>query len=122
MFLLSTFSTTPARLALIASHASRATVLSMPVPTIGADERSNGTAWRCMFDPIRARFASSCSKNGISDAATPAIMPEQRSISLTSSRLASIISPSCLASIRSSTIYPFSSSAVEAGAITKFSS
>jgi hypothetical protein len=36
----------------------------------GADERglrrSSGTAWRCMLEPISARLASSCSRNGIS--------------------------------------------------------
>ena len=42
----------------------------MPVPTSGFSVRSVGTAWRCMFEPISARFASSCSRNGISDAAT----------------------------------------------------
>ena len=39
---------------------------SMPVATIGASGASSGTAWRCMFEPIRARLASSCSRNGIS--------------------------------------------------------
>ena len=38
-----------------------------------ADERRrglrSGTAWRCMFEPISARFASSCSRNGMSAAA-----------------------------------------------------
>ena len=33
-------------------------------------ERSVGTAWRCMFEPISARLASSFSRNGISEAAT----------------------------------------------------
>ena len=42
----------------------------MPVPTSGASGVSSGTAWRCMFAPISARFASSCSRNGISAAAT----------------------------------------------------
>ncbi len=49
---------------------SIATCRSMPVPTIGACGRSSGTAWRCMLAPIRARFTSSCSRNGISAAAT----------------------------------------------------
>ena len=48
----------------------RATTRSMPVPTSGFSVRSVGTAWRCMFEPISARFASSCSRNGISEAAT----------------------------------------------------
>ena len=42
----------------------------MPVPTSGASERTSGTAWRCMFEPISARLASSFSRNGISAAAT----------------------------------------------------
>jgi hypothetical protein len=48
---------------------SRATRSSRPVATNGASVTSNGTAWRCMFEPINARFASSCSRNGISEAA-----------------------------------------------------
>jgi tetratricopeptide (TPR) repeat protein len=43
---------------------------SIPVPTSGASVVTSGTAWRCMFEPIRARFASSCSRNGIRAAAT----------------------------------------------------
>ena len=43
---------------------------SMPVPTSGASARSSGTAWRCMFEPMSARLASSFSRNGISAAAT----------------------------------------------------
>ena len=31
------------------------------------------TAWRCMFEPINARLASSCSRNGTIDAATETI-------------------------------------------------
>jgi hypothetical protein len=40
----------------------------------GADERAtrtrSGTPWRCMFEPMRARLASSCSRKGIIPAAT----------------------------------------------------
>ncbi len=54
----------------IAAPESRATIASMPVPTSGASERTSGTAWRCMFEPISARLASSFSRNGISAAAT----------------------------------------------------
>ena len=43
----------------------------------GADQRLSGrrqgTAWRCMLAPISARLASSCSRNGIDDAATDTI-------------------------------------------------
>jgi hypothetical protein len=35
--------------------------------------RSTGTAWRDMLAPISARFASSCSRNGTSEAATETI-------------------------------------------------
>ena len=52
---------------------STAAVRSTPVPTSGFSGRRHGTACRCMFDPINARFASSCSRNGISDAATDTI-------------------------------------------------
>ena len=37
----------------------------MPVPTSASDFTS-GTAWRCMFEPMSARLASSCSRNGMS--------------------------------------------------------
>ena len=40
----------------------------MPVPTSGLSLTSVGTAWRCMLEPIRARLASSCSRNRISAA------------------------------------------------------
>ncbi len=66
----SIWSTTPVRRAAIAAPESRATIASIPVPTSGASERNSGTAWRCMFEPISARLASSFSRNGISAAAT----------------------------------------------------
>ena len=65
----STWSTMPERRAMIVTPESRATVSSMPVPTKGASARINGTAWRCMLEPISARLASSCSRNGMSAAA-----------------------------------------------------
>ncbi len=37
---------------------------------MGASVRRRGTACRCMLDPMSARFASSCSRNGIREAAT----------------------------------------------------
>ena len=43
---------------------------STPVPTTGASGWRSGTDWRFMFEPIRARFASSCSRNGIIAVAT----------------------------------------------------
>ena len=50
-----------------------ATSRSRPVPTIGGSVTSSGTACRCMFEPMSARFASSCSRNGIKPADTPII-------------------------------------------------
>ena len=50
-----------------------ATAFSRPVATIGGSVTSSGTAWRCMFEPISARLASSCSRNGIRPAETPTI-------------------------------------------------
>ena len=122
MLLLSTFSTMPAFFAFTAIHASRAITLSIPVPTIGASFVKSGTAWRCIFEPISARLASSCSKKGIKDAVTPTIIPEHKSIKFISSLLASMVSPSCLASINSSLIIPLLSIFVEAGAIKSPSS
>ena len=55
----------------------------MPVPTSGACVRTSGTAWRCMFAPMSARFASSCSRNGTSAAATDTIWFGATSISWT---------------------------------------
>ncbi len=50
-----------------------ATAFSRPVATSGGSATSSGTACRCMFEPISARLASSCSRNGISPAETPTI-------------------------------------------------
>ena len=50
-----------------------ATSFSRPVATIGGSATSSGTAWRCMFEPMSARLASSCSRNGIRPAETPTI-------------------------------------------------
>ena len=56
----------------------------MPVPTSGASVFSSGTAWRCMFEPISARLASSCSRNGIIAVATDQICSGETSIRSTS--------------------------------------
>ena len=45
----------------------------MPVPTSGDCDWISGTAWRCMLEPMSARLASSCSRNGISAVATDTI-------------------------------------------------
>ena len=69
MRLASTEATTPASSATTTIFESRATRSSMPVPTNGASDWSSGTPWRCMFEPMSARLASSCSRNGIMPAA-----------------------------------------------------
>jgi len=46
---------------------------SIPVETSGTSGRIRGTAWVCMFEPMSARLASSCSRKGISEALTPTI-------------------------------------------------
>ena len=61
----STYSTTPSALQTTVEPESLAAIHSTPVPTIGASGTNKGTAWRCMFDPIKVRLASSNSKNGI---------------------------------------------------------
>ncbi len=68
-----TSTTTPFFWAITTSPALRAALPSMPVPTYGADVLIRGTACRCMFAPMSARLASSCSRNGISAAATDTI-------------------------------------------------
>ncbi len=57
---------------------------SMPVPTSGASVTSSGTAWACMLEPISARFASSCSRNGIIAVVTDQICSGETSIRSTS--------------------------------------
>jgi hypothetical protein len=83
----STKSTTPSRLATTVTPESRATMPSMPVPMSGDMVRTSGTAWRCMFEPISARLASSCSRNGIKDAATDTSWFGETSMRVTSSGL-----------------------------------
>ena len=73
IFSASTYSTVPARVASTTSPVSTAARYSRPVPTSGASVTSSGTAWRCMFEPISARLASLCSRNGISAVATETI-------------------------------------------------
>ena len=62
-----------------ASPESRATFSSIPVPTYGASVVTNGTACLCIFEPIKALFASSCSRKGIN-----AVVTEQICFGLTS--------------------------------------
>ena len=63
----------PAFFATTTSPESTAARYSTPVPTSGACGIISGTACRCMFAPISARFASLCSRNGIIAVATDTI-------------------------------------------------
>ena len=101
---------------------SRATVSSMPVPTNGASALTSGTAWRCMFEPISARLASSFSRNGISEAATETSCLGLTSISVTWSRGAITNSPFWRAETSSSTKRPSASISAEAWATVCFCS
>ena len=83
MHVASTKTISPSLSAITCVRESRATCSSMPVPTIGASVRISGTAWRIMFDPISARFASSCSRKGINAAAIDAICVGETSIKFT---------------------------------------
>jgi hypothetical protein len=68
-----TRSTVPALRASSTSPASVAARNSIPVPTYGASLLSKGTACRCMFAPMSALLASSCSRNGIRAVATETV-------------------------------------------------
>ena len=108
----------PERRATITAPESRAVMYSMPVPTNGARARSSGTAWRCMFDPISARFASSFSRNGISEAATETSCLGETSMNCTVSRGVRMKLPACRALTRSSSRLPSSSTLALAWAMT----
>src|SRR4051794_37825132 len=76
--------TSPSSSARITSPVSSAARRSMPVPTSGESAWSSGTAWACMFEPISARFASSCSRNGMRAVVTDQIWFGETSIRSTS--------------------------------------
>ncbi len=82
----SAYSTFPSAWATMQAPESRATSISMPVPTRGFSLRSSGTAWRCMLEPMRARLASSCSRKGMSAAEMETIWLGEMSMRVTSSR------------------------------------
>ena len=69
----STSTIVPAFPAIVTSPVSMAARYSRPVPISGGSVIMSGTAWRCMFEPMRARLASLCSRNGISAVATETI-------------------------------------------------
>ena len=118
----STCSTTPSRRATTVTPESRATTRSIPVPTSGASVRSRGTACRCMLEPMRARFASSFSRNGMSDAATDTSWFGDTSMNSTCSGRTMVNSPPMRAEMRSAVKCPLASSGAFAWAIVCSSS
>ena len=80
IFSASTSITDPALREMTTSPVSTAARYSSPVPTSGACGIISGTACRCMFAPISARFASLCSRNGISAVATETICAGETSM------------------------------------------
>ena len=90
----STSTTVPERSAITTSPESTAARYSRPVPTSGACRISSGTACRCMFAPISARFASLCSRNGISAVETDTICAGATSMNSTAFGGAVTASPS----------------------------
>ena len=89
----STSMTVPEFRARTTSPVSTAARYSSPVPTSGACGIISGTACRCMFAPISARFASLCSRNGISAVATETICAGETSMYSTCSARAITASP-----------------------------
>ena len=87
-----TFSTNPSSSAKTKIPESIAALYSIPVAIIGASVVINGTAWRCIFDPINDLLASSFSKNGIMAAAIDTNCFGDTSIYWTSFLSTSIIS------------------------------
>ena len=97
---------------------STAATRSTPVPTKAFSGRSTGTAWRCMLAPISARFASSCSRKGTSEAATDTICVGATSMYCMRSGEVSTDSPFSRADTSSSISLPSSSSEALACAMT----
>ena len=69
----STSTTVPAFCVRTTSPVSTAARYSRPVPISGGSVIMSGTACRCMFAPMSARFASLCSRNGMSAVPTETI-------------------------------------------------
>ena len=90
----STSITVPSFDASTTSPVSTAARNSSPVPTIGACGIISGTACRCMFAPMSARFASLCSRNGMRAVATETICAGETSMYSTSFGWTTTASPS----------------------------
>ena len=114
----STLSTTPEFLATIQTPESLATTVSKPVPTNGFSALKTGTACLCIFEPINALLASSCSKNGISEAAIETTCWGETSINSILSGDINSNSLACLTATKSSINLLFASNITFAWAIT----
>src|SRR5205807_2665626 len=78
----STWVTVPSSSALTIMPEFIATSRSSPVATIGGSDTRSGTAWRCMFEPISARLAPSCSGKAFSPAAVDVQPADQGDVRL----------------------------------------
>ena len=90
----STSTTAPSLRESTTSPVSTAARNSRPVPTSGACGIISGTACFCMFAPMSARFASLCSRNGMSAVATDTICAGETSMYSTSFGSTATASPS----------------------------
>ena len=117
-----TRATLPACLAKMQTPESQAALYSIPVPTSGAWVRNKGTACRCIFAPIKARFASSFSKNGIIEVPTETTSRGDTSMKSTRSRATSKTASPWRQATRSLTKVPSSANGSLAWAIIYCSS
>ena len=108
IWLASTSSTIPSSSAITSWPESLATLSSIPVQTKGTSGFIKGAACLCIFDPIKARFASSFCKKGIREVATEIDCSGETSIKSILSLSISPGLPFILASTFSRTSSPFS--------------
>ena len=118
----STSTTSPSSFARTKCPVSLATFSSNPVPTNGASGSIKGTACLCIFEPIKARFASSFCKNGIKEVATDKHCSGETSIKSISSLLIMPGFPFFLPNTSLGIIFPSLSISVPAGAMLYCSS
>ena len=76
--------TSPSASAMMRCPLLRAISFSIPVPTVTRRGVRSGTAWRCMFEPVKDRSIRFFSMNGTSAAVEPRICRCAASINVTS--------------------------------------
>ena len=101
---------------------SRAILASIPVPTVGDCGCNSGTAWRCMFEPVKARSTRFFSMNGTRLAVEPRICLCEASINVTSEASTRAGCKNLRAETRGLFRLLFSSSLTPASAITSLTS